>query len=561
MHTPHPHALSLNHRATWPAAHRLAVAAAVLSALLSACGGGGGGGGASEAAGVPNAGMTTATSAWAFPLGMSVGSPAELAASSEVIAGGLGVDDIGLRTTMSTQQAARSSQADAVARGRLSLSGSGLVDVDALFDTSARSHAPCYGPSVLYANHDNATGTNGAMPAGSVAMWRDTDTSGGTTQACATAELAAQTQGLSQQAHQAVLLMAALRQMMAADGSVQMPSPGTSIDLRNRATNLLSAVLGEASVQGASVALNADGSEYTYRLQLGRGSGSAAQTLEISVLHTPADTDTRYAGTLRLALSYQSTDAAIGCTDQMDSGRYKVARLLSLGYNRQDQWLSLRLRAGQYCGNPSSSTDQFGELAATAMSGELDPAVYVAGSVRGGTLGWRQGFVRMANDLLMSAQTSDFVYAWQDAPLGGLSHARLFAGHGTLDSSTQTRTLALFHGFTDDITRTDGTMRGMVCNWSGPGSTKTMQAAYQAQSLSLGSSATAWSLGSSRIRHAPTNSCSASNAMSFDLDGQNGVGSQEGAGFASELATPSGGAIDVQDDLNRQGFLSPVLLM
>lgn len=538
----------------------LACAYLVATSLLSACGGGGGGSGGdvSPAAGSLNAGSAT-TSLWPFPIGMSVGSPAALANSSALISGGMGLDNLGLRTTMTTQQAVVASQADAVATGRLGLGGSGLVNVAALFDTAARDHAACYGQTVAYLNHDNASGANGTLPLGEVAIWRDTDPS--TSQACAAAELAAQTQGVSAQAHQATLLMAALRQAVATDANVPLPTAGSSVDLGNKASTLLTPLLSGATVHAASVALNGDGSEYTYRLVLQRGNGASAQTLEITVLHTPADTDAHYAGVLRLALSYLSTDASIGCADQMDSSaRYKVARLISLGYNRQDQWLSLRLRSGQYCGNGSSNTNQFEELAATAMSGELDPAVFLASNLRGSTPGWRQGFMRMANDVLVSAQTSDFAYAWQDLPLSGLSRARLFAGHGTLDTSTQARTLALFHGYTDDISTTDGTMRGMICNWSGPGATKTVQNAYQYQQLTLGSSATAWTLGSSRVHYAPTNSCSASSTMRFDANGDGSLGGSEGQSFGSELAVPSG-SNDVHDELIQQGYLSPVLLM
>jgi hypothetical protein len=355
--------------------------------------------------------------------------------------------------------------------------------------------------------------------------------------------------------------MAALRRAIAVDGSIAQPVAGSSVNVLSRATSSLGSLLSGVTIQAASVALNADASEYSWRLLLSQGSGASAQTLEITMLHTPADTDAHYAGTLRLALSYLSTDASIGCSDQRDgSNRYKVARLVSLGYNRQDQWLSLRLRAGQYCGNGTSASNQFGELAATAMSGELDPAVFVNGSVRGTTLGWRQGFVRMATDIVMSAQTSDFAYAWQDQPLSGTSRARLLAGHATLDSTAGSRSLALFHGYTDDITTTDGTMRGMVCNWSGPGSTKTVQNLYQYQLLSLGSNATGWALGTSRIHYAPTNSCTASTGMSFDLNGDGSLGTGEGQGFTFDLGVPTG-SNDAQDELMEQGYLAPVLLM
>lgn len=68
----------------------------------------------------------------------------------------MGVDDLGMHTPVTTQQAVRASQVDAIAAGRLRLSGSGLSDVAALFDTSARAHASCYGQAVAYLNHDNA---------------------------------------------------------------------------------------------------------------------------------------------------------------------------------------------------------------------------------------------------------------------------------------------------------------------------------------------------------------------------------------------------------------------
>lgn len=566
MHTPTPPSLAPLERSPRAArlrTLRLATTALTVAGLLHACGGGGGGGGTgSEAAGVPNAGGAAPTSTWPFPFGMSVASPTALAPASDVIPGALGIDDLGLNTTQTTQQAVLSSQADAMATGRLSLSGSALLDVGTLFDTSARSHATCYGQSVAYTHHDDATGTSGTLPVGEAAIWRATDDSGAP-QACAVAEVSAQSQALSAQAHQATLLLAAMRDQIAnnSQNNVALPTAGTTTDVTSLASNLLTPQLPGVSIPAASVTLNAGGSEYTYRLLLTRGSGTSAQSLEISLLHTPADTDAHYAGTLRMALAYLSPDASIGCTDQVDSssGRYKVARLMSVGYNRQDQWLSLRLRAGQYCGKPSSS-NQFDELAATAMSGELDPAVYLPGHVRGTTLGWRQGFIRMGNDVLVSAQTSDFILAWQDQPLNGTSHARLFAGHSSLDTNAQTRTLALFHGYTNDISNTDGTMLGMACNWNGPGSTKALHNAYQYQAVSLGHSATSWSLSTSNIAYAPTNSCQSSSAMSFDANGDGVLDSAEGQSFNSGLAVPTG-SNDVQDELQQQGFLAPVLLL
>lgn len=383
----------------------------VAAVLLAACGGGGGGGSTSSAG--SSSGATVSSSGVPFPIGMTLASPAALGTSASVVSGGLGIVGLGVATTSTPLQSVLSSQVDALATGRLTLAGGSLLSLSALFDTSPRGHAACQGPTVAYQNHDDAPGTSGVLPAGTVAMWTDTE-AGSPAQACGAAELNAQTQALSAQSSQALLLLATLRFALAANTGFHMPSPGASVDLAQNANTLLSPLLGGITIENASVALNDNGTEYTYRLVLARGSDATAQTVDLTLLHTPAETDIRYAGVLQITQSYLSNDAAIGCADEVDgSARYKVARLTTLGYNRQDQWLSLRARSGQYCGHAASAaTAHAGQIAALSMSGELDPSVYLSGSTRGAAKGWRHGFSRMGVDLVMSTQTGDFVYAW-----------------------------------------------------------------------------------------------------------------------------------------------------
>jgi hypothetical protein len=524
--------------------------------LLAACGGGGGGGGSDG--GAPT-GSTVSSSGVPFPIGMTLASPAALAASTSVVSGGLGIVELGIGASTTPLQSVMSSQVDALATGRLNLAGSHLLTLSALFDTSPRSHAACQGPEVAYQNHDDAPGGNGTLARGAVAMWSDTETSSASLP-CGVAELNAQTQGLSAQTNQAMLLMAALRYAIVATG-IQMPTPGQTVNLATGASSLFTSLLGGISIESASVALNSIGSEYTYRLALAQGSDATAQTLDITLLHTPAETDIRYAGVLQMTQSYLGTDASIGCGDQVDSAsRYKVARLTSVGYNRQDQWMSLRVRSGQYCGHPgNSSTAHAGQIATLTTSGEIDPSVYLGGGTRGATKGWRQGFVRMSADVVMSSLTADFVLAWQDQPQAGQGHARLIAGHSSLDAGT--RTLHIHQGHTDDIAETDGTLLGLLCNAGGPGANGIPQALYQSQTMTLASSATAWSLGTSHVRHAPTNSCNTSGGMGFDADGNGTLGASEGAGLSHDLAAPTGGRTDVQDEIIEQGFLPPILLL
>ena len=563
MHTHRtPSRTGLPHRTHRHPATRAFASAVLASILMSACGGGGGGGGGGNGGGNGGSGSASSTSSTPFPFGMTLASPAALAAVSSVVPGALGIVDLGVHASATPLQRVVSSQIDALANGRLSLTAAGLLDASALFDTSAPAHAACQGPAIAYLNHDDAPGSNGTLPRGSVAMWSDTEP-GDPTLPCGVAQLNAQTARLSTQTNQALLLMAALRHAVATSSTVRMPGPGQSVDLTPNASTLLTTLLGGISIQHASVALNDIGSEYTYRLVLNKGADASAQSLDITLLHTPAETDTRYAGVLQLTQSYLSTDASIGCTDQRDgASRYKVARLTSLGYNRQDQWLSLRARAGQYCGHPGNT--QFGhagQLAALTMSGELDPSSYLSGSTRGLIKGWRQGFVRMGTDVLMSALTGDFVYAWQDRPQGGTGHARLMAGTSTLDVATGTRTLHIHQGHTDDIALTDGTLRGLICNAGGPGSSHTVRPLYQTQSMTLPAQASSWSLGTSRIRHAPTNNCEASLTMGFDANGDGALIGAEGTGTRHDLAAPTAPRIDVQDEIIEQGFLPPILLL
>jgi len=336
-----------------------------------------------------------------------------------------------------------------------------------------------------------------------------------------------------------------------------------STDLTAVAGSLLQPVLNGISVSAASVSVSDDGSQQRFRIVLTQGSGASAQSLELALEHTPADTDTHYAGALQVAHSFLSSDSALGCTDQRDgAGRYKLARLLTLGYNRQDEWLSLRARSGLYCGNGSAmSASQIGDLASLTLSGELDPAVYLSGNARSGIAGWRRQFLRWSSDHLMSAQTSDFMLAWQDLPQGGVGHARLLVGHATLNTSTATRNLMLASGHTDDISVTDGALLGLVCNVGGPGANATVHASFQWQDASLGPAASGWQLGSSQRRYAPTNACAASANMRFDLDGDGVLGATEGMSTNPDLAFPSQSGLDAQDELNVRGFQSPVLLL
>jgi hypothetical protein len=556
-HGLHPPAL---HEATprpHPGWRQLRRSALTLALLLSACGGGGGGGSSSTAA----ASGGSPTAAVAFPFGVGWASATALVDTASVPSGTTGVTALNLGAQRTPAPGLASAQVDAIANGRTALSTSGWVNTVALFDTTLAADASCWSPAVAYAHHDDDA-SSGTLAAGEVGLWTDHDASD-PQGACAATQVSTRLASVSGQAQQALLLLAALRWRVASDTTLGMPNTGMSTDLTAVAGSLLQPVLNGISVSAASVSVSDDGSQQRFRIVLAQGSGASAQSLELALEHTPADTDTHYAGALQVAHSFLSSDSALGCTDQRDgAGRYKLARLLTLGYNRQDEWLSLRARSGLYCGNGSAmSASQIGDLASLTLSGELDPAVYLSGNSRSGISGWRRHFLRWSSDHLMSAQTSDFMLAWQDQPQAGMGHARLLAGHATLNTSTASRGLMLASGHTDDISITDGALLGLICNVRGPGANATVHASFQWQQASLGASASGWVLGSSQRRYAPNNACAATANMRFDADGDSVLGATEGMSALPDLATPSQNGLDAQDELNVRGFQSPILLL
>jgi hypothetical protein len=549
-----------NHPSTFGSWRKLGRVSVLAAALLSACGGGGGGG-ADPAANKDITGATGFTYSGDFPIGMALASPGALADSSALIAGGLGIDALGVSTTKTLQQGVWASQADAIATGRLDISSSGLLSVSALFDTSPHTNSQCYGPAVVYTNHDDSH-TSGTLPSGDVAMWLDTDTSFSPAEPCGTAQLNALAGSEGAQIQQGVLLTSVLRRLVATDPAHQTPTPLAALDLTSRASTLLAPLLSGVTVYSASAGMSADGSEYAYRIVLTRGSGTSAQTIEVNMLHTPTETTLRYYGVLQITLGYLTADATLGCTDQMSSGLYRTARLTSLDYNRQLNLLSVRALSGQYCGNPSlSSSSHMADLANLTLFGELHVTDYLTSTTRGASRGWRQNFSRWIADINMTDLSSDFVYIWQAQPDGSAgSYSRIFAGTHNFDTNTGQRSLALYHGFADDISVSNGALQGMICNYHGPSSTNTVQPLFQYQTINLGSSASAWAAGgANHIQYAPTNSCSAT-SMAYD---SNSDGSITGADVTSNalMNVTLTSNSDVQEEIQAMGFTSTIVLL
>lgn len=562
--------------------NHLTRSARVLSAItlagLTACGGSG------------TNSSTGASSVTAFPTGVSVGSPTELGSSSGVVTAmnlspahvwrdwaiaGYEALKTGdwhtlqhLATVALPLGAARAdadkvpeakitaSEIEAVATGRRTLSQIGL-SLNHLFAQNA-NNASCFGPSIDYSAHENGTPASGTLPTGDLGIWLATDADSG--QPCAAAQLTARLTKVKRQTRQGMLLMAAVRRLVATSSELSMPTAGNQTDVTSALGSALSSLLSGASIGSATIALNGGGTIYTYRLVLSRGSGASAESAEIIVQHTPGASTTQFSGVMSIAISQLSGDAAFGCNDEVSNisgtNYYKAASVSTLRYTRDGNDISFSSRSGQYCGAPTGgSSNHRAELAAVDSNGELDPSVQLSGNTRSGGLGWVGNFSRFAGDMDKDTQAGDFLYVWQAGT--GDSHGRAFAVHSAYNSSTEARALDAYFGYADEIGGTPSSILGMICNWAGPGSSHTPADLFQRQSMSLASSATNWTLGTSKITYAPTNACS-STTTQYDINDDNTISSGEGVGVSHDLDS-KGGSASVQAELISRGYTVPSL--
>lgn len=509
-----------------------AAGVSLVASILAACGGGGGGGSSSTG----NTGVSSTTTEGAgFPLGVVLHPPTYLISGAPA-------------------SLADSPVVTAVAQGRQTLDGQ-LINATGLFDPAHLGRAGCYAPALAYSTHDDQpSAPDGWLNEGDVAMWQTHD--GG--QPCSAAELEQQLGPLTRQTRQGLLLMALLRQRSVSAGASPLPDPGTTRDLTATVATILAPLLNGIAVQSATVSAASDAALYTYRLVLTRGSGASAESLEVTLRHTPNDTNERFSGVLRLTHSHLSHVAAEGCSDTVDSGTglYRVAHAASLAYNRYDNALITRLRSAQFCGAPSSgSGDHFGDLVSTTEYGEMDTTVALGPSgLRNGTRGWRRELVRYSADVDLNTGLGDHLHGWQITPQDDRS--RLFLAH--LDQPGGTIRAQVFHGAGTNLSTSDGVLTGMYCNWSGPGaSLAALSIAFQSQTLLLQGGG--WQVNQSALAYAPTNSCQASHTMRFDANGDGVLGGTEGNDAASGLDAPTGGRTDVQSEVVERGYWTPTL--
>jgi hypothetical protein len=179
---------------------------------------------------------------------------------------------------------------------------------------------------------------------------------------------------------------------------------------------------------------------------------------------------------------------------------------------------------------------------------------------------WHQeggGFKRFAASFNPDTGAGNYLFAWQ-AGIGD-PNSRMFAVNSAYNSSSEARTLKAFFGFAPNMAATSNQSQlgELICNWAGPGNSKTVgHNRFQSQLLSLTSTATDWSFPTdvatdSKIKFAPTNNCNSTGTMNFDVDASGSLAANEGANVTNSLDVVLTGTASVFDEIKSRGFSAP----
>jgi len=426
--------------------------------------------------------------------------------------------------------------------------------------------ATCYGPSLKYdaALHPDRTGGSAPsplpeLPPGDVGLWFATE--GSTSEACAAAQFNARMKGATQRSSQALRMLAVLVQKAAAS-SGGLPGVGAP------ALNLLASM---PSVSGltwnaATIQQTAAGKfDYVIQATFVDSTTSLTHRIDLTMSHTTVTAATDYSGLMKYAVTGKYT----GGNCPGSGSAHDVTWVGTLAYNRSSGTLDLSHRSGMYCGAGSTPGQLATDRGATydlsgPTQGQLNPASkYIVSDGTG--KGWGNNFSRFAATISATTEAGKAVYVWQAGP--GDNHGRTLQLTTTALSASK---VGVAHfGFGPDIATADagavkgsGVIKGMICNWAGPGNSRTYSQLAQEQTMSQSVTGT-WAPSASKILYAPTKSCTdPTNTVAWLDRNDDGTiamatdGPVAVTGSESDFLIGKGGSVDIETAI---GFTRPTL--
>ncbi len=449
------------------------------------------------------------------------------------------------------------------------------LDLNAFFADYAK--ADCYGPQVGYTNHPDGTPTSGILPGGDTGMWLARDGNQTTGVPCSAAQFRALIQPVKKRINSTLIFGARMRALA---GSA-LPTTGNTLDLTSD-VNAFYQTLMPTGVTGfvtSALIINNAGS-YTYSV-IATGTASAGPTavtkkILVKVVHNGASANFSGLASYATYSSHSSNPfSANACTPL--GGASNSGKKIDVGTVRYSKGSSTEMnvsaREAIYClsGNETNLTSTLSDYVALTADGELDPTkTACTNSCTGANAkGWIQegtGFKRFGSTYNPTTHEGNYKFAWQ-AGIGD-SHSRMFAMNMGYNSTTEIRTGQAFFGFSGAMNpqsadSTNSDLKGMICNWAGPGNTHNPNNYFQYQRITLGASSSDWDISSAsnsnKISYAPTNLCAASGGINFDVDANGSVASGEGASVINGLDALDSGKTTVQATIEGRGFTNPNL--
>jgi len=368
----------------------------------------------------------------------------------------------------------------------------------------------CFGPELAYVNHPSDNSTDGTLPTGDLGIW--TAYSDNTTQeACSVGQMNMLLRKVGRKVDLAMGITAMMICAAKNDGLKKPAVDGDALDVTASVAKtkvkekrggmvITSATLKRSTV--ASTGKKKYSSKITGSFSYTLDDGTTDnQSFKIKFQHVPDtdSTDSVKAGE-GLVQMWQEQDG----TDQ-NCGTEGFDVVTSVAYKNTSDNLSFRAVKARFYDN-TTSEDYFND------SDEEVVGISAQESSTG------SGWCADLNVIRANIDKDGFGkvgYAWQAGKGDGFT--RTF--NIKTDNSSGTLTGDAYFGFNPHPDNSTGTNKyrttkidRMICNWAGPGNSKTGVSKVQRQQLSYDSTNNVWKSTSDNITFAPTNDCDFDNS-------------------------------------------------
>jgi hypothetical protein len=506
------------------------VAALLLLAMIG-CGGSG--------SSTPGTTDNDTTSQTAFPTALAVASPldwnSELASSARA-QGSMS------RAILASEGGSEYSTAIALLNDIISGSSLSSCTFDPELFFQAVTNAQCYGPTVAYVGHPDASPpASGQLPPGDTGIWIEEDTPTG--DACAAAELNARMQGIQARSLGALSGLAAMVcTINASGGTLSLPdATTTSVDLTSALpaptdVTINSAVLAYSTTTGGEA-------KYTYSLDFDYNTTN----IVVELAHIPSAASRNvYRGQLTYRIN--TTTNGSNCSPDPNT---PVTRNGSLVYNRTSATaMAVEMREAQFCGADVNGLDADGLVDAT---NEFDP-----GSA---PHGWGDDFNLFRTEFDPTSLLGDYAYSWQAGHGDGNTRVFNLSVSDDNDDETEDLEATAFFGYGLDAQNADPSIHGFIFNWAGPGNNHTLQEYAQKQEVRYNTTTGNFDSVSANILYAPTVSGNYDGEGNFryDSDADGVVDTDPHTEINHELAEPTndGTQLTIEQTIADAGIVVP----